>query len=441
MHPIFLYLPYKTFKLSIMIKAVFAILILALTSTLSAQTFNQYFTKGSLRVDYFHGGNYEKELISNDALYHEPFWGGSKVNLIDTFDYGHYKFEVFDSLSNKLIYSRGYSTLFGEWRFTPEAKKNWRTFSESVIMPFPKSSIKLVFYKRQKDMGWKELYVRYINPEDYNIIPQQTMKIEAKKVHYSGDPAIKVDIVLLAEGYSADEQDKFIKDAERFKNYILSWAPFNEMKDRINIWVVPVVSLESGTDIPGKDVWKNTVFDSHFYTFGTERYINTVNNKAVRDAAANAPYDQIYILANTAKYGGAGIFNFYSICTSDHENSEFVFCHEFGHAFAGLADEYFSSDVSVADFYDLESEPWEPNITTLVDFAAKWQSMVVEGTPIPTPDTKTNETVVGAFEGAGYVEKGVYRPVHDCSMKSIRDDDFCPVCTKAIVDMINFIAN
>lgn len=408
--------------------------------SMNAQEFDKYFVEGSLRVDYYHSGNAKEEHISNDALYKEPFFGGSHINLIDTFNYGHYKYEVFDSLSNSLIYSRGYSTLFGEWRYTDEAKTNWRSLSESIVMPFPKEAIKLVFYKRMKNMKWSEMYTRYINPSDYNIRPQQKNKIEAVKVHYSGDPATKVDIVLLAEGYTADEQDKFMKDAERFKEYLLSWTPFNKMKDRFNIWVVPVVSLESGTDIPGTNVWKNTAFDSHFYTFGSERYINTVNNKAVRDAAANAPYDQIYILANTSKYGGAGIFNFYSICTSDNKNSGFVFCHEFGHAFGGLADEY-DGDAAVGDFYDLNYEPWEPNITTLTDFSKKWKTMVDKGTPIPTPDTKENSKLVGAFEGAGYVTKGVYRPVHDCSMKSIRDDDFCPVCVKALIDMVNFVAH
>lgn len=421
-------------------KVVIIVLGLLLFADLHAQKFDQYFAEGSLRVDYYHGGNSKEEYISNDAMYREPFFGGSHINLVDTFNYGHYKYEVFDSLTNTLMYSRGYSTLFGEWRFTEEAKHDSRTLSESVTMPFPKASIKLVFYKRKKDMTWEVLYTRYINPNDYNIIPQQRNKIEASKLHYSGDPATKVDIVLLAEGYSADEQDKFMKDAERFKDYLFSWTPFNKMKDRFNIWVVPVVSLESGTDIPGTNVWKNTAFDSHFYTFGTERYINTVNNKAVRDAAGNAPYDQIYILANSSKYGGAGIFNFYSICTSDHDKSGFVFCHEFGHAFGGLADEY-SGDASVEDFYDLNYEPWEPNITTLTNFSKKWKSMIKLGTPIPTPDTQENVDVLGAFEGAGYVTKGVYRPKHDCSMKSIRDDDFCPVCVKALVDMINFVAH
>ena len=412
--------------------------ITALQFRIDAQSFNSYFTEGSLRIDYIHTANEKNEIFSLDSYYHEPFWGGSEINLIDTFEYGHYKYEVYDSTTSTLIYSRGYSTLCGEWRFTNEAKTYWRSFSESLIMPFPKKTINVKVFKREKDQSWTLWSDLTINPNDYNIIPQQKTKIKSFKIHNSGKPSDKLDIVLLAEGYTQQEMQKFMKDAERFKNSLLSWSPLNKYKDKINVWAVPTSSEESGTDIPGKNIYKNTLFDSHFYTFGTERYINTVNNKAIRDAAANVPYDQIYVLVNTDKYGGAGIYNFYSICTADNENSEFVFNHEFGHAFAGLADEYYTSDVGVEDFYDLEAEPWEPNITTMVDFNKKWKNMINENTPIPTPDTKDYEETIGVFEGAGYVEKKVFRPRHDCSMKSIKSDYFCPVCSKAFIDMLNF---
>ncbi len=405
---------------------------------LIAQEFDKYFTNGSLRIDYIHTANFEKELLSLDTYFHEPFWGGSKVNLIDTFNYGHYKFEVYDSITSTLIYSRGYSTLCGEWRYTDEAKKLYRSFSESVLLPYPINTVEIVFYKRLKDQSWQQISQLTVNPTYYMIIPQLKHKVKSFKIHDSGDPAKKLDIVLLAEGYTQSEMQKFMQDAQKFKKYLIECAPFDKHSSDINIWVVPIVSEETGTDIPGKNIYKNTFFDSHFYTFGTERYINTVNNIAVRNAAANAPYDQIYILVNTEKYGGAGIYNYYSICTTDHLHSGFVFTHEFGHAFAGLADEYYSSDVAVEDFYDLNSEPWEPNITTLIDFDSKWKKMIEEGTPIPTADTEDNSEIIGAFEGAGYVAKGVYRPRHDCTMKSIRYNDFCPVCSKAIVEMILF---
>ncbi len=414
-------------------------LIIILSNTIiKAQDFNNYFTNGSLRIDYIHTANSKTELFSLDSYFHEPFWGGSEINLIDTFQYGHYKFEVYDSTTSTLIYSRGYSTLCGEWRFTDEAKKYSRSFSESLILPFPKNTINIKVYKREKDQSWTLWSELTVNPMDYNIIPQQKIKIKSFKIHDSGKSSEKLDIVLLAEGYTQQEMQKFMKDAERFKNSLLSWSPLNKYKDKINVWAIPTVSEESGTDIPGKGIFKNTIFDSHFYTFGTERYLNTVDNKTIRDAAANAPYDQIYIIVNSDKYGGAGIFNFYSICTADNENSEFVFNHEFGHAFAGLADEYYTSDVGVEDFYDLKAEPWEPNITTLVNFDKKWKNMLDKNTPIPTPDTEEYKNLLGVFEGAGYVEKKVFRPRHDCSMKSIISDNFCPVCSKAFVDMINF---
>lgn len=403
-----------------------------------SQDFDEYFSEASMRFDYYRTGNNETETMSNDQVYKEPYWGGSHINLLDTFNLGNYKFEVYDSASNTLIYSRGYSSLFKEWRYTPEAKQINRSFSESVIFPFPKKTVKLIFYQRQKDQSWISQYTAFVNPKSYTIITQQNYKAPHFKIHGQNTSDHALDIVLLSEGYTQEELQKFMKDAQRFKDYLLECAPYDKLADKINIWAVPVASKESGTDIPGKGIWKNTLFDSHFYTFGTERYLNTVNNKKVRDVAANAPYDQIYILVNSSKYGGAGIYNYYSICTADDKHSDFVFTHEFGHAFAGLGDEYYTSDVSVQDFYDLKSEPWEPNLTTMVDFDKKWKSMVKQGTPIPTPATTEYKDVTGVFEGGGYVEKGVYRPALDCSMKSIKYNYFCEVCTQAIIQMVGF---
>jgi len=394
--------------------------------------------EGSLRIDYIHSATFNDELFSVDNYFHEPYWGGSQVNLIDTFDYGAYKFETFDSTTNTLIYSRNFSTLCGEWKYTNEAKTIWRSFSESLIMPFPKATVNVKIYKRLKNQKWELWSEIFVNPKNYMISPDLKTPIKSFKIHDSGEPSKKLDIVLLAEGYTESEMQKFMNDAQRFSKYLLECDPFKEYESDINIWAVPSVSRESGTDIPGKGIYKNTFFDSHFYTFGTERYLNTTDNVAIRNVAANAPYDQIYILVNTDKYGGAGIYNFYSICTADDKYSDFVFTHEFGHAFAGLADEYYTSDVGVEDFYDLQSEPWEPNITTLVDFDKKWKYMVADSTPIPTPDYEENKDLIGAFEGGGYIAKGIFRPMHDCSMKSIRYNDFCPVCTKAIIDRIKF---
>ena len=404
------------------------------------QNYYEYFTEKTLRIDYYRTGNSEKEIVSNDEIIQEPMWAGSKFNLIDTFNYGNYKFEVHDSASGKLLYSRAFSSLFAEWKFTPEAKKSWRTFSETLIMPFPKKTVKVEFFSRSKDMTWVNNYKMIVNPNSYFINTQQRLPARGFEIHHGGESARCLDIVILSEGYTDLELQKFFEDANRFKGYLFGSKPFSELKDKINIWVVPYASVESGTDIPGERIYKNTIMGSHFYTFDTERYINTTENKVVRDLASNAPYDQIYILVNSEKYGGAGIFNYYSIVTANNKYSDFVFVHEFGHAMAGLGDEYYDSDVAVEDFYNLKKEPWEPNLTTLVNFDSKWKKMVKKETPIPTLSKVDDLTLIGAFEGGGYIAKGIFRPTYNCSMKSVKYDYFCPVCSKAIIDMVNFYA-
>ncbi|MGB5288113.1 MAG: M64 family metallopeptidase [Ignavibacteriaceae bacterium] len=400
--------------------------------------FDDYFEDKTLRLDYFHTGDKENESYSFDELVEEPYWGGSKVNLIDKFNYGKYKFEVYDEESNQLIYSRGYSTIFNEWQTTEEAKHTTKTFSETVVFPFPKNPVLVRFYSRNRKNEWMNKFEYTIDPDNYFIKPERIAEYESFEVINSGDPSVKVDIVIIPEGYTVDEMDLFKEDCEKFAGYLFNCSPFKENKEKFNIWGIKAPSMESGTDIPKENVWKKTLVNSTFYTFDLERYLMTYDNKSVRNLASNAPYDQIYILVNSDKYGGGSIYNHYSVCVNDNKYSEFVFTHEFGHGFASLADEYYTSDVAYQDFYPLDVEPTDPNLTTLVDFSSKWKDLVEEGTPIPTPDKEEFENSVGAFEGGGYMEKGIYRPTHDCTMKSIVVDNFCPVCKRAIQQMINF---
>jgi hypothetical protein len=414
---------------------VFALIIISIPSP--AQ-FKEYFKNKTLRIDYHHSGDAAGEYYMFDTLYEEQYWGGTKTNLIDEFDYGHYKFEVYDALTNELLYSRGYSTLFREWQATPEAKTECKSFPETIVFPFPKKAVNVSFYSRNKDLSWDKKFILHIDPETRDIQKNQVRKFKKTRIHFSGPSNYKMDIAILAEGYTEAEMDKFLEDCSRFKKYILDAAPYNRNKFRINIWAVQSVSEESGTDIPGEDIFKNTVANTNFYTFGSERYLTTEDMTSVRNIASLVPYDQIYILVNHEKYGGGGIYNFYSMGTSDNQSADFLFQHEFGHAFAGLGDEYYSSEVAVEDFYPLDVEPWEPNLTTMVDFGSKWKTMIPEGTPIPTPAEEKYFETVGAFEGGGYNAKGIYRPYIDCTMKSVRYDAFCPVCQEAIQRMIDF---
>jgi hypothetical protein len=414
------------------------LILLFISITYSQVNFNDYFEDKTLRFDYFHTGDSLNDFYSFDELIEEPYWGGSKVNLIDKFNYGKYKFEVYDAETGKIIYSRGYSTLFNEWQTTGEAKLTTRTFSETVTFPFPKKPVVVKFYAASRKNEWIKKFEYEIDPENYFIKSERIAEYKNFEVQNFGDPSVKVDIVIVPEGYTIDEMELFKNDCNRFSDYLFNSSPFKENKDKFNIWGVEAPSMESGVDIPKENIWKKTLVNSNFYTFETERYLMTTDNKTLRNVASNAPYDQIYILANSDKYGGGAIYNYYSLSVTKDKNFQFIITHEFGHGFASLADEYWTSDVAYQDFYALDVEPTDPNLTTLVDFDSKWKDLVEEGTPIPTPDSDEFKEKVGAFEGGGYVEKGIYRPMHDCSMKSIKVDGLCPVCKRAIQQMIDF---
>lgn len=420
--------------------AKYILTILLLTVTLTAQVkFDDYFLDKTLRLDYYHSGTDTEDIYTFDELIEEPYWGGSKTNLIDELNLGNLMVKVFDEETGELIYSRGYSTLFWEWQTTKEAEEYMGTMSESVVFPYPKSKVRVEIHDRDEQNGWYKVWEHHVDPTSYFVREQQNLKFDNFKVHYSGDPATKYDIVFLPEGYTEEEMPLFKQKVQEFTDTLFGYIPFGEMKDKINIWGVEAYSEETGTDIPGDDIWKNTVMNSNFYTFDSERYIMTEDYKAVRDVASNAPYDQIVILANSPKYGGGAIYNFYTLTVANHPVSVMIFIHELGHGLAGLADEY-EGDVSYEEFYPLDVEPWEPNITTLVDFDKKWKHMLDEDTPVPTPETPEYENVIGVYEGGGYTMEGVYRFRQQTIMNSFRENRFYEVSEDAIRRVINFYA-
>jgi len=418
-------------------KKIISLIFLCSTIIFSQINFEEYFTNETLRLDFYHTGNNDNEIISFEKLVKEQFWAGSKKNLIDTFNYGNYMLKVYDEAENKLIYSRGFSTLFQEWQTTEEAKNLWRSFEGSVIMPFPKKNIKVEILRRNKKNIFEKKFEYVINPENYFIIKEKLKPYKNFKVHYSGEPTKKLDIVFIPEGYTESEMGKFKNDCKRFADYLFEYSPFSENKDKINIWGVEAPSAQSGTDIPGKEIWISTLLNSRFYTFDSERYLMTTDYFSVRDVAANAPYDQIFILVNTSKYGGGGIYNFYNITASDNERSKQIFIHEFGHGLAGLGDEY-GDDNTYQEFYPLDVEPWEPNLTTLINFESKWKDLIEPDVPIPTPNDKKYKNKIGVFEGGGYVSKGVYRPSINSIMNSFSSNEFNEVCKRVLQNIINF---
>lgn len=419
----------------------FIIFLLVPTALFAQVRFDKYFKSGSLRFDFLLGGNDKNVVVYPVQAKTEPFWGGSKVNLLDKQGYGTYRFRVFDLKSDSLIFSKGFCTLFQEWQTTAEAKKISRTFYQAAIFPFPKRKVRLDIDARQWDGNFKNIYSTEVNPNNYFIIHESPAAYKVEKILDNGKPDKKVDIAFLAEGYTASEMDKFVNDIKRLTDYLFSVSPFKEEKNNFNLYAVETPSQESGTDIPGERIYRNTIFNSGFYTFDLPRYLTTTDMKTIYDAASVVPYDQIYVLVNTDRYGGGGFYNLVTVCSSDNALSKNVFVHEFGHGFAGLGDEYYTSTVAYENFYNLKVEPWEPNLTTLVDFDKKWKSMIPDSVPVPTPRTPRYQNTVGVFEGGGYMNKGIYSPMEDCRMKSNESADFCKVCQKAIEEAIKLCTN
>ncbi len=455
-------------------------------SSYSQISYDKFFTNKTMRVDYYHHGTKSSESFSIDKIYQEPEWPGSKINLIDTLNLGEYLFKVFDLETNQMIYSRGYSTIFNEWQTTDEANTGIvKTYHETIRFPFPKRKIQLTINRRDKQMRFKEIYSTVIDPSDSVNISKDIKNYNFKvtKLMYNGSPNSKVDIVIIGDGYRKEEMEKFRKDAEHLNNVMFNTSPFRERKNDFNVWLVEVISEDSGIDKPDMNIWKNTTLGTTYNFFGSARYILTEDNKSLRDVISSVPYDFINILINDNRYGGGGIYNLYTTTYTITDSPgkewqiEYVYVHEFGHSFGGLGDEYYSSQVSYTDFYTKGVEPWEPNITAQTKKEnIKWKHLIDSDTPIPTPWEKTAydslererakldrlapdyyqkreplitqaqnilkntkyANKVGAFEGAGYISEGLFRPAIDCRMFSLSLTNFDPVCSASISKIIDF---
>lgn len=401
---------------------------------------NNFFeTDSALRIDFYLAGNAQNQTAYFDAIYSEKDWGGNPNNAIEPYSYGEYAFKVYDKATNQLIFKKGFSSLFQEWRTTNEAKTVARAFSQSIRIPVPKSPVKVEICERKKADGkFYPMFTMDVDPHSKFINREKKQLNSVEEIVKSGDSKHKVDLVIVAEGYQQQEIDAFVSDAKQLVDTLFSYEPYKSNRDKFNVWLVKSPSVDSGPDNPGDNRWNSTVAGSTFYTFDEERYLTTFDYKALADLITGVPCDALYVLVNSEKYGGGGIFGYYALSSAHNALSPKVFIHEFGHSFAGLGDEYFDSSTPYDDFYNITVEPWEPNLTTLVNFDLKWKNMMEQGVPIPTPPTAQYRNKVGVFEGGGYMTKGIYRPMFDCRMQTNTAKGFCPVCQKAIQEVIDF---
>ena len=406
----------------------------------SAQDFGKYFVDKTLRIDYIFAGNSQKQMIAVDELNVMPRWYGKRHRLNELPMEGNGQITVRDHQSGNIIYRNSFSTLFQEWLTYPEAKTQTKSFENLFLVPMPKDTINVTIDLRNNRREIMSTLTHQIVPDDILIRHKGENPTPFVTLHQAADTTNRIHIAYLAEGYKQEEMGQFIKDAQTATDALFAHEPFKSKKDKFNIIAVKSDSEESGTSEPSKGIWKNTALSSHFDTFYSDRYLTTLHLKDVHNWLAGTPYEHIIILVNTEKYGGGGILNSYNLSMTHNEWFKPVVVHEFGHSFAGLADEYAYEDEAIP-MYPHDVEPWESNITTRVDFKGKWENLIKPGTPIPTPlsrKAKDVMTKVGVYEGAGYSLKGVYRGTQDCRMRTNQNPEFCPVCQQAISRVIDF---
>lgn len=456
------------------------------TAPENAPAFAMWFTGGTLRWDYYHCGTAAEEHIAHDAFRLEGDWPGSRTQPIDETNLGVYLFQVVDAETGTLIYSRGFCSIYGEWETLEEAEQGaWRAFHESQRFPEPKGAVRLQLGKRAEDGSFHTIHVQELDPSAA-MIDRSTVAPFGKvwTVFEHGPAAEKMDLLVLGDGYTLPEAAKFHADVQRLIDDLFEVEPFRARKGDFNVRAIDLPADESGITDPRRGIWRRSPLGLSFNAFGWDWYVLTEKNRALREIAAQAPYDALVLIFNGRKYGGGGIFNLFAIVSADSAASSFVVAHELGHSLAGLADEYYTNQVSYGEGNGLE--PWEPNVTALGDpKALKWRDVVESSTPIPTPWdrrgydeaiasarrerrrlTETGYTdaqmealfrreseaavgalaaepyagKVGAFEGAGYHAEGLYRPCLDCIMFSRSAKAFCPVCARAIERAIRLYA-
>ena len=409
------------------------------TTTLSAQQFDAHFNDATLRLDYTFMGNATEQHIALSDISATENWWGRRINLNSVPLKGNGDLTLTDKVSGEVIYKTSFSSLFQEWITTPEAANITRSFEFTLLIPEPQRPVVATLVLRD-NTAKESVHSFTLDPADVLIRDcSKQPALPYTYIHKGGDSKEAIDVVILAEGYTAEEMELFMEDAKITASEILSYEPFKSHSDKFNFIAVASPSADSNVSVPQEEAWRNTAVGSNFMTFYMERYLTSGNVYAMYDLATNIPCEHFVILANTDTYGGGGIYNSYTLTTAHHPSFRPVVVHEFGHSFAGLGDEYFYLSADNNDeMHSLKHEPWEPNITTLVDFESKWADMVAEGVEKPTQVTaeRSKNYVVGVYEGGGYRAKGIYRPTDVCRMRNNTAEQFCPVCQRAIERVI-----
>lgn len=393
------------------------------------QQFDDFFEDRTLRLDYVFAGNNREQYIFFEQAYSTPRWAGRRSRLAEIPLRGNGQIKVKDPATGQLLYVHTFSTLFQEWQVTEEATKVHKAFETSYNVPFPKQPVDVTVTLTNFHGQVVGQLTHTIDPADILIRPIGDNGIPHRYIWTPDsvpDLTRCIDLAIVAEGYTADETDKFYDDCQRAVDALFAHEPFTTLKNRFNVVAVAPASLDQGASVPRQQKWSRTPVGTHYDTFYSDRYLMTQDIHRLYDVLSCVPFEHIIVLVNSSIYGGGGIYNQVLVSTTGHPTFRQVLVHEFGHSYGGLGDEYYYDDAYETS-YPADTEPWEPNLTTKVDFEHKWADM------LPDPTGR-----VGLFEGGGYQSKGVWRPSEDCRMKTNEAEHFCPVCDRAIRRITDF---
>ena len=408
-------------------------LFIFIVSLFKAQKFSEYFEDKTLRLDYIFAGNAQQQYAFVNELVELKGWYGRKTELKTTPIQGDGQIKVYDSETQQLIYVIAFGTLFQEWTTLDEAKNNNKSFENTFLVPYPKKKIDIQVSFFDKKQNEKIILKHHVDPTDILIRKTVTKGIPTETIH-KAKVKNPIYIAFLAEGYQEHEMPEFIEYSKKTIQYLFNHEIFNKYKDRFEFIAVKSPSKDSGITQPSKNIWKSTAVNSNFDTFYAERYLTNSHIFKMHNLLEDVPYQHIIILANTDIYGGGGILNGYLLATTKNSSFAPVIVHEFGHSFGALADEYFYENDIFDPSGDSKIEPWQKNITSLVDFESKWKHLVDKKTPIPTPAEKSTKYKIGAYEGLK--GNGLYIPTLTCRMKINNTKDFCTVCSNALEEII-----
>lgn len=379
-------------------------------------------------------------------------------------DRGDFRCVLLDE-RGEIVFAKPFNSIFAEWATIEEAQATSRSFLESVLVPEPVGPVRVRIDRRGKDGGFEPLHEATLDPCMF-AEPDVLHERELIVLKSNGPARERVDLLLVGDGYTYAERERFVEACEALIEHVFTVEPYRSRMHSFNVRAVFAPCAESGISDPATSTVRQTQLGTTYGALGLDRYVLPFDDRGMRRALDGVPCDALLVVCNSEKYGGGGLFNRFTVVAGHNPELRYLVVHELGHSFGGLADEYYAATVPYAT-PAVVIEPWEPNVTPMLEGSPKWRALVSPDMPLPSPWVKDEYEVatrakaetpaerkrratreaqilaadpllgrVGAFEGAMYRDHGMYRPEVRCLMFNQLAEGFCHVCRKSIEERV-----